>query len=224
MPAHRVGIGVAGIDEIPLRLTQLPPLQPFELEALPGHLFALLAHLFALARTEHVEEVLEIPVTAILPVILTANALQPAGLFAQCRIGEWIGEIDVGAGKPFEFKIARQAFQQFETVFDRGRQQPRPGDRTEWHRAQQLGVVIDAGAFAGIGPGVIEHVLAVGMPLAITGQRGDQAITFNVQQMLGLPAGMGADTAAVFQCTQKSVTQKRLALRHHGIPGLRGDF
>ncbi|MNO94562.1 hypothetical protein D3C76_861820 [compost metagenome] len=181
MPAHRVRIGVAGIDEIPLRLAQFPPLQPFEFEALAGHLLALLAHLFALARTEHVEEVLEIPVAAILPVVLTANALQPARLLAQCRVGERIGEIDVGTGEPFKLQVARQAFQQLEAVFDRGRQQPRPGDRTERHRAQQLGVVVDAGTFTGIGPGVIEHVLAVGMPLAITGQRGDQSIPFDVQ-------------------------------------------
>jgi hypothetical protein len=58
-------------------------LQPFELNALPRHLFALLAHLFALARTEGVEEILEVPVAAVLPVKLTAHALQPARLQRQ---------------------------------------------------------------------------------------------------------------------------------------------
>ena len=187
-------------------------------------MFAFLAHLLALARTEDVEEVLKIPIPAILPVVLTADSLQPARLLGQGGIGERIGEVDVGTGELFDFKVARQAFQQFETVLERGRQQTRAADRTERHGRQQLGVIIDAGTLTGIGPGVIEHVLAVGMPFAVTGQRGDQPIAFDVQQMLGLPAGMRADAAAVFQRAEKGVAQKRLILGHQGIPRLRRDF
>ncbi|MGX1184366.1 hypothetical protein AB7M29_002045 [Pseudomonas sp. F-14 TE3623] len=71
---------------------------------------------------------------------------------------------------------------------------------------------------------MVEHIFAVGMPFAVTGQRGDQAIAFNMQQMLGLPAGMRAEAAAVFQRAQKGMTQKRLSFRHQRVPGVRRDF
>ncbi|MNL35591.1 hypothetical protein D3C87_1576330 [compost metagenome] len=62
------------------------------------------------------------------------------------------------------------------------------------------------------------------MPFAVTGQRGNQAIAFDVQQMLGLPAGMRADATAVFQGAEKSMAQEWLAIRHQGIPGVRSNF
>ncbi|MNR05277.1 hypothetical protein D3C85_1212950 [compost metagenome] len=71
---------------------------------------------------------------------------------------------------------------------------------------------------------MIEHVLAIGMPLAVTGQRGDQPIPFDVQQMLGLPAGMRADAATVFQGTEERMAQKWLMLRYECIPGVRCYF
>ena len=49
LPTHRVGVGVAGVNKIPLGFAQLMALQPLELDTLPCHLFALFAHLFALA-------------------------------------------------------------------------------------------------------------------------------------------------------------------------------
>ncbi|MNP37353.1 hypothetical protein D3C76_1307970 [compost metagenome] len=116
MPPYRVGIGVTGINEIPLRLTQFPTFKPLELETLPRYLLALLAHLLAFARAQHVEKILEIPIAAVLPVVLTTDALQPAWLFGQCGIGERVGEVDVGAGELLDFEVARQAVQQLETV------------------------------------------------------------------------------------------------------------
>ncbi|MCY1385179.1 hypothetical protein D9M69_735280 [compost metagenome] len=47
--------------------------EPFERDALPRHLLTLLAHLLALAGTEGIEKILEVPITAILPVILAAD-------------------------------------------------------------------------------------------------------------------------------------------------------
>ncbi|MNV83047.1 hypothetical protein D3C71_1768240 [compost metagenome] len=43
----------------------------------------------------------------------------------------------------------------------------------------------------------------------------------DVQQVLRLPAGMGAETATVFQRPQKCMAQERLLVRHQGIPFLR---
>ncbi|MNP33709.1 hypothetical protein D3C76_1269670 [compost metagenome] len=47
--AHRIGVGIAAVDEIPLRLVQFSPTVPAEFNTVPGHLFAFLAHLLALA-------------------------------------------------------------------------------------------------------------------------------------------------------------------------------
>ena len=111
LPTHCVGIGVAGVDEIPQRLGQFPAFEPFKIDTLPRHLLAFLAHLLALARTEYVEKILEIPIATVLPMVLAADALQPAWLLGQSGVGERIGEVDVGAGKRFDFKITRQTLQ-----------------------------------------------------------------------------------------------------------------
>src|SRR5690606_8988621 len=94
LAAHLVGAGVALMDEVPVRLAQMPTLAPFELDALPGHLLAFLAQLLALARAQRIQEVLEIPVTAIEPVELAAQALQPAGAAGQQGVVRGSGEVD----------------------------------------------------------------------------------------------------------------------------------
>src|SRR5690606_18893077 len=98
LAAHLVGAGVALMDEVPVRLAQMPTLAPFELDALPGHLLAFLAQLLALARAQRIQEVLEIPVTAIEPVELAAQALQPAGAAGQQGVVRGSGEVDMPAG------------------------------------------------------------------------------------------------------------------------------
>ena len=82
-PAHMVGIGVAGVDEIPLCLAELMPFAPLELDALPRHLLTLLAQLLALARSEPVEKILKIAIATVVPVELAADTLQPAVPAAQ---------------------------------------------------------------------------------------------------------------------------------------------
>src|SRR5690606_30685337 len=92
---HVIGIGIAGINEIPLRLIELMPLAPVELDALGNHLLAFLAHLLALARSEAVKTILEIAVTTVVPVELTTDALQPAIPAAQQGIGVRLSEVEV---------------------------------------------------------------------------------------------------------------------------------
>ena len=114
LSTHVVGVGVAGVDEIPFRLAQLVAFTPVEVDALPRHLLALLAHLLALARGQRVEEVLEIPIATVVPVELAADALQPVGFGADQGVEARLREVDVGAGKPLDLQIAGNRPQQLE--------------------------------------------------------------------------------------------------------------
>lgn len=197
--------------------------EPLEINALPRHLLALLAHLLALARAQGIEEILKVPVATVLPVKLAAQALQPARLLLQGRVAEIVGEVDMGTGKSFDLQVAGQAFQQFERICLGRCQHPGAAHRAERHRRQQLGVVVDSGPVAGIRPAMIEHVFAVGMPFAIAGQRRQQPTVFDMQQVLGLPARARAKAAAVFQGTEKGVAHKGLPVLEQAIPLRRID-
>ena len=96
--------------------------EPFELNALPRHLFALFAHLLTLARTQGVEKVLEVAITAILPMKLATQPLQPTRLFRQQGVGHRIGEVDVRARQLFDVDVTGQARQQLNPGL-RGRRQ-----------------------------------------------------------------------------------------------------
>ena len=199
-------------------------LQPLELDALPRDLFALLAHLFAFARTQGVEEVLEVAITAVLPVELATQTRKPTGLLAQGGIGQGIGEVDMGTGKPFDFQVTRQALEQLQAVRTIGHQQARPADRAERHCCQQFGVVLDARACASVSPAMVEHVFAIGVPFAVAGQRRHQPLSLVMQQVLRLPARMPAKAGTVFQRTEEGMAQKRLILGDQRVPFIRRYF
>ncbi len=101
LPANVVGVGVTVVDEVPLRLAQFMASPPVERDPLRRHLLTLLAHLLALARGECIEKVLKVPVTAVVPVILAAQPLQPILSSPQQFIAGRLGEIDMHTGKPF---------------------------------------------------------------------------------------------------------------------------
>jgi len=104
-------------------------------------------------------------------------------------------------------------------------QQPITAHRRERHRAQQLRIIADAGALAGVGPGPVEYVFAVGMALAIQRQSGDQRALLVAQQpVFGPPTATPADAAALFECGQEGVTQEGLRIGKQRIPVFRGDF
>src|SRR5690606_33707728 len=80
---------------------------PLKLDTLPRHLLAFLAHLLALARTEAVEKILEVPITLVAPVKLTPQALHPARTPTQYFVAGRVGEVHVQARQPlFEQSIA----------------------------------------------------------------------------------------------------------------------
>ncbi|MNZ66585.1 hypothetical protein D3C78_848140 [compost metagenome] len=222
MLAYRIGIGVAGVDEVPLSLAQLPAFAPVEVDALPCHLLALLAHLLALARSERIEKILEIPVASIEPVKLAPQALQPAFAPGDHAVGEDIGEIHMHPGKSLAGHPCGQAIEQPTGIRRVPRQQTRTGHRRKRHGRQQLGIIGDARALAGISPGPVEHVLAARMALQV-GRHGREQLTIAIaQQSMGrLPAAAGADTAAFLQGGKKGMAQERLTVGQQGIP-LRG--
>ncbi|MNH11620.1 hypothetical protein D3C79_711380 [compost metagenome] len=217
--AHRVGIGVAAVDEIPLRLIQFTPTVPAEFNTVPGHLFTLLAHLLALARTQAVEKILEVTVAVVAPMKLAAQALHPARQAGQLFVQRRLGEIDVRTRQPALAQVLRQRLQHQQAIGWVGGEQARAADRAERHGTEQLGVVGNAGPLTGIGPAMVEHVLAKRVPFAVRRQqRPYLPVTFQ-HQVLGGPAGVARDAAAVLHGAEKRMAQERLAGRHQGIPG-----
>ena len=90
-------------------------------------------------------------------------------------------------------------------------QQARARDRRERHRDLQLRVVLAAGARIGIGPGMVEHVLAHGMGLQIAGRGAEELVRLVLDQhMHGRPAGLAADAARIFERREKGVRDERV--------------
>ena len=77
---------------------------------------------------------------------------------------------------------------------------------------------------AGVGPAVIEHVLAIGMMLAIGRNRRQQPSALDMHEVLGGPTGAFPQTATELQRGKKRVAQERLRLRQQGIPLLGRQF
>ena len=220
LPTHGIGRGVAGVDEVPASLVQFVPAMPTEVDALPRHLLTLLAHLLALARGERVEKILEVAVTPVAPMKLAAEPLQPAVTSSHQGIRRRVGEIEVQAGFAPLVQPCRHRLQQ---IADRGAvaEQPWPGDRREGHAAEQFGVVIDAGARAGVGPGPVEYVLTIGVLLEVERQGRTFAPLIVGQQAMGrLPARTRPDAAAVFEDAEKGMAQERLRIVDQRVPAM----
>ena len=97
LAAHRVGVGVTGVDKIPLIFAQLTTQIAVKRKATLRHLLALFTQLFALARHQRVQEILKIAVATVMPVILTAEPGEPVGLIGQQQVRLRIGKVDVRA-------------------------------------------------------------------------------------------------------------------------------
>lgn len=153
-----------------------------------------------------------------MPVKLTTDALQPTLPASHQLIGLWSGEVHMDSGHFLGIQLLGEPIEQRCRRLDIA-EQTLACDRCEGYGAQQLGVIADAGALAGIRPGPVEHVFAVGMALAIQRQCGPQPPLRIAQQTMGrLPATATADAAAVLERTEKRVTQKGLRIGQQGIP------
>ncbi len=104
-------------------------------------------------------------------------------------------------------------------------QEPRAGRRREGHGGLQLRVVLPAGPLPGMGPGVVEHVLAEGVALQVHGQRRPQAtVAVLDDEMTGPPARLGRGRAALLEGGEEGVANEGVILARAGVPRRRGNL
>ncbi|KFJ59681.1 hypothetical protein DK45_3459 [Bordetella bronchiseptica] len=92
----------------------------------------------------------------------------------------------------------------------RVRQQARPADRRERHGRQQLGVVGQAVARVGVGPGIVEHILAARVAFGIERHRAGQQARAAQGQEAGRPAGAWTGASGIVQRPQEGMAHERL--------------
>lgn len=97
-------------------------------------------------------------------------------------------------------------------------QQARPGHRRIGHRAQPLRVVVATMPRVGIGPGMVEHELAVGVGLQVAGDGADQGAAVPQGEVLRLPAPVVAQAAVGFHSGQEGVADEGIAAVVQRIP------
>ncbi len=105
-------------------------------------------------------------------------------------------------------------------VADRVGERAGPGEQTrprygrEGDRGLELGIVAAAGAFEGLGPAMVEHVLTLAVALHVKRHRAQQrAVGRFGQEILRLPAGAPADRLGILQRLQEAMGQERVAGR-----------
>ena len=99
-------------------------------------------------------------------------------------------------------------------------QQALPRHRRERDGGLQLGIIAAAGALIGVGPAMIEHVLALAVRFQIAGHAADQRAACVLEhKMLRQPAGLGGGRAAVLQRLEKGVRDERVIGSGASIPG-----
>ena len=108
---------------------------------------------------------------------LTAQTLQPAIAPLQQGILGLGGEVDMQARQALLFQAATQAIEQVPGHL-RCAQHPLTSHRGKRNRAEQLRVIVDTGAVAGVGPAVIEHILTIGMAFHVARHRSQQLAVF----------------------------------------------
>ena len=91
-------------------------------------------------------------------------------------------------------------------------EQARAGDRREGHGGLQLRIIVAAGALIGVGPGMVEDILAVGVGFQIAGHAGGDAACGVLQhEMLRQPAGLPRGRSALFQRVKKGMGDEWVA-------------
>ena len=131
----------------------------------------------ALARGERAQEIVEgrIAVAGEMELLAGANqkpgASQPLGILDRRE-----GEMD-GRRLGLSAQSAQACDQRVARALGRvgGDQEPASGDWRERHGHLELGIIVAAGALVGVGPGVVEDILALAVALEIAGRGGDHA-------------------------------------------------
>jgi len=152
-----IGVAVAAVEQLPVRVRGIRAAHPAQRHARFRHLAPLGADVLALLLLERGEELVEACVARIEPVELHAAAQHEAGLLQLARMllgrEQDVGRRDLGGAlgriQHGDQRRARRSVH---------RQQTRSGHRREWHRRQQLRVVVEAMALVGVGPGPVEDI------------------------------------------------------------------
>ena len=163
-----VGLLVAAREQGPVALPYLVAAQPPETHARIAHLAPFLPDFLALVMRQLREKFVERAVARIGPVELHPGAQHHAGGLHQCGFGRLREQHVQRRGVLREGE--RSAHQRRALGVGRG-QEARSGDRRERYCRQQLGVIREAVALIGVGPGPVEHILAIGMRLEIERHR-----------------------------------------------------
>ena len=146
-------------------------------------------------------------------------ALQPLCAEQQILIGQV--EVDMRRRQVVVLHMADDGLDQRTTIYFAASQQTWPGDRRVGHAAQPLWEVLQPVPGISIGPGMIEHELAMRVLLQIARRGGDKLFAAPQAQMLGLPAPFRAQAAMLLQSAEEGVADEGVAAVMQAIP-LRG--
>jgi len=89
-----------------------------------------------------------------------------------------------------------------------GNEQARAGAGSEGDGCHQFGVVAHAVLAVGVGPGPVEDVFAVGVALDVKRHGSDRSAVLRDDEVVRLPAGVGAGAAALLQRQQEFMAQE----------------
>ena len=208
-----VGAVIAARKKCPVALLDFIATQAPEGRARVGHLAPLLPDFLALFVRHLRQKFVERSVTRIAPVELHAGAQHHAGGLHQRRFLRLWKQHVQRRGILREFQ---RCAQQRGALGVGRRQEAWSGDRRERDGGEQLGVIREAVALIGVGPGPVEHILAIGMRLEINrhrraklrgnGSAGAIRRRFVPQcQELRQPAAVGAGAAAPMQGVEELI-------------------
>ena len=223
-----VGQRVAAVEEIPFLRRDLVALVHRERDARIGDAAPFLLDLLALLALQAGQEGDEVGVghrLGVGPVELHRAAHHPACVGG----GLLVLRVEEQQMRRRQLGVTRQllhGLQQQRASGGVACQQSRPGHRRERHRIKQLRVVAQAVALVGVGPGPVEHVLAVRMVLQVQRTGRQQCLALHHRQELRLPAGRCIGAARSMQCQQVFVPHERRARRlqfEQFVPLCRGD-
>ena len=221
-----VGVVVAALEETPVgRACGSAPDLP-EGDAGLLHLAPLGADVLALLALQRVEKLFEIAVTVVQPVELHARAQQEAGRLQGLGLG--LRRVQhMGRRQAAVFLDRFQCVDQGLARSCIACQQPAAGHWREGYCRQQLRIVFEAVAPVSVGPGPVEHILAVGVRFRIERHCRHQHVLLPERQKLRLPAGIDRCRAGGMERIEKRVRQEWIRIILHPdqrIPGGGLDF
>src|SRR5579872_6450563 len=168
-PFARAGLHVEFEEGVPVRRTDRRAGQPFNLNPAVERLAPLAPDRLTLAGSERSEKIVErgIAVAGEMELLAGADeksgARQPVGVLGR-------GKSEVNRrGLGLFAQLPQGSDQRLARAFRRiaGYEEPASGHRRERDRDLELGIIAAAGALVGVGPGVVEHVLALAVGLEV---------------------------------------------------------